>query len=157
MKALIVVESCFGNTEQVARAIEAGLRLRGADVSLVQAAEAGNVTEVDLLLIGSPTHSMGLPKQATRAQASRQGGNPQNMGVAEWLGTFEPEQGQRVALFATVVGGIFSGSASKTIEKRLRRSPAVVIAREDFRVLGMPGPLADGELERAQRWGESLL
>lgn len=156
MKALIVVESCFGNTEQIAHAVEDGLRTRGVGVHLVQAAEAAATPDADLVLIGSPTHSMGLPKSGTRAQARSKGGDPQDIGIAEWLDSFRPGQGQRVAAFSTVIGGFFSGSASKTIEKRLRRSAAVLVAREDFRVLDTPGPLADGELERARTWGESL-
>jgi flavorubredoxin len=156
MNALIVIESCFGNTEQIAHAIESGLRDRGVNARVEQAATATDTTGIDLLLIGSPTHSMGLPKPGTRAQARSKGGYPQDTGIAEWLATFSPRQGQRIAVFSTVTGGAFSGSAAKAIEKRLRRSSARMIAHEDFRVLGTSGPLADGELERAERWGASL-
>lgn len=157
MKALIVIETCFGNTEQIAHAIAEGLRSRGADVDLVQAAEAPSPQGFDLLLIGSPTHSMGLPKAATRQQARTKGGHPGSTGIAEWLTTVPRLDGQRIAAFATVTGGMFSGSAAKAIEKHLRKVAVTVTAREDFTVRGTEGPLADGELERASAWGASLI
>ncbi|QAY70749.1 flavodoxin family protein [Xylanimonas protaetiae] len=156
MRALIVVETCFGNTEQVAHAIAAGLRSRGADVEVAAAVDADDVLGRDLLVVGSPTHSMGLPGAATRRQARAQGGHPHDTGVSEWLDTLPRLDGQRVVAFATVTGGFFSGSAAKAIERRLRKLSAAVAAREDFRVTGVEGPLVDGELERATRWGASL-
>lgn len=110
----------------------------------------------DLLLVGSPTHSMGLPKAATRQQARTKGGHPNSTGIAEWLDTLPTLAGQRVAGFSTVTGGIFSGSASKVIEKHLRRLGATIDGRKDFTVRGTTGPLADGELERARDWGVRL-
>lgn len=156
MKALIVSETCFGNTEQIAHAIADGLRSRGAEVEAVQAFEATHPQKFDLLLVGSPTHIMGLPKAATRRQARTKGGHPGNTGVSEWLGALPDLTGQRAAAFATVIGGIFSGSASKAIEKQLRRLGATVVARQDFTVRGTEGPLAGGELDHAKAWGASL-
>ncbi|GAB3058039.1 flavodoxin family protein [Sediminivirga luteola] len=156
MKALIVIETCFGNTEQIAHAIADGLRTGGADIEVIQAADAPTPQGFDLLLVGSPTHSMGLPKAATRHQARAKGGHPNDTGIAEWLDALTSLAGQRVAAFSTITGGIFSGSASKAIEKRLRKLNATVVGREDFTVRGTEGPLADGEIERANNWGTSL-
>lgn len=157
MKALIVIETCFGNTEQIAHAIADGLRSRGAETEVVQTSENSLPQPFDLLLVGSPTHIMGLPKVATRQQARVKGGNPGSSGVAEWLASLPNLNGQRVAAFATVTGGFFSGSASKAIEKHLRKLGATIVAREDFTVRGMEGPLMNGELDRAKAWGASLI
>ena len=49
------------------------------------------------------------------------------------------------------------GSAARAIARRLRRLGAVLVADpESFRVVGSPGPLAAGELDRARQWGEQL-
>ena len=157
MKVLIVIETCFGNTEQIAHAIADGLRSRGAETEIIQASEKTLPQEFDLLLVGSPTHIMGLPKAATRQQAQVKGGHPGNSGVAEWLAALPNLTGQRVAAFATVTGTFFSGSASKTIEKHLRKLGATIVAREDFTVRGTEGPLVNGELDRAKAWGASLI
>lgn len=158
MHALIVSESCFGNTAQIAEAIAEGLRSREVSVTVADATAATDLDGVDLLIVGSPTHNMGLPRPATRQQAKDKGGHPQASGIAEWLDALPRRQNRRAAAFATVTGGGFlSGSAAKGIEKRLRRLAVEVASREDFRVLGVEGPLADGELDRARQWGASLV
>ncbi|MGA5301845.1 flavodoxin family protein [Nucisporomicrobium flavum] len=156
MNVLIVTESCFGNTARVARAVAAGLRSKGAEVTIAEAAAAPALDGVDLLLVGAPTHNMGLPGPASRGQAATKGGNPPATGVAEWLDRLSGFGG-RAATFDTVTGtGFFSGSAAKGIQKRLRRSRVDVVARESFVVKATEGPLADGELDRAELWGAAL-
>lgn len=100
---------------------------------------------------------MGLPSPASRRQAEAKGGRSPVTGVVEWLETLPPQQGRRAAAFDTVTGtGFFSGSAAKASAKRLRRRAADVVARESFLVSSTTGPLADGELTRAEQWGASL-
>jgi hypothetical protein len=49
------------------------------------------------------------------------------------------------------------GSAAHGIAKRLSKLGATLVADpESFRVVGTPGPLAAGELDRARQWGEQL-
>lgn len=155
MRALVVYESCFGNAEQIAKAVADGLRSREAEVEVTRSTEVTDLAGIDLLVVGSPTHAFGLPKSATRKLAEQQGGRPQETGITEWLDTLPPQSQRKVAAFATFAGGYFK-TASNRIEKRLRRLSANVAAREDFRVVAAQGPLADGELERAQQWGASL-
>ncbi|MGY4856418.1 flavodoxin family protein [Cryobacterium sp. AP23] len=157
MNVLIVTESCFGNTAQVADAIATGLRSRGALVTMVDAASAPDPDGVDLLLVGAPTHSMGLPGPVSRRQAAVKGGRAAVTGVAEWLDAVPAQPGVRGAAFDTVSSrGFFSGSAAKAIEKRLRRRAVVPAGRESFLVSGVTGPLGDDELARAEQWGVAL-
>ncbi len=157
MKVLIVIESCFGNTSRVADAVGVGLRSAGAEVTVAEAAAAPTLERVDLLLIGAPTHNMGLPGPASRRQAAAKGGNPAATGVAEWLDRLPIGFVGRAATFDTVTGnGFFSGSAAKGIKKRLRRHRVDVVAQESFVVTATEGPLADGELDCAELWGAAL-
>ncbi|AXE39898.1 flavodoxin domain-containing protein [Acidipropionibacterium virtanenii] len=158
MNVLMIVESCFGNTAEVAGAIAAALRAGGAQVRLVQADAAPAPAGEDLVMIGAPTHNMGLPNPASRSQAEAKGARAPLPGVGEWIDA-RPRSldAARVVVFSTVTGGFMSGSASKQMAKRLRRHGVQEAEREDFRVLGTTGPLADGELERAGRWAETML
>src|SRR3989304_6026561 len=66
MKALIVYDSLYGNTEKIARAIAAALAPSG-EVKALRAGEA-NMSElesIDLLIVGSPTQG-GRPTAAIR-------------------------------------------------------------------------------------------
>ena len=154
MKALVIVESCFGNTEKVAGQIADGLRSAGADADVAYASDPPQIAGSDLLVIGAPTHNRGLPKSASRMQAEERGGHPQSRGVAEWTETLPRLNGQRVAAFGTKVDRSFAGSAAKAIGKRLTKLRADVVGCEDFTV--QQGHLADGEAERAEQWGASL-
>jgi flavorubredoxin len=161
MDVRIVTESCFGNTRRVAEHVAEGLRSRGATVTLADAAEAADVPQpgqVDLLLVGAPTHNMGLPKAWSRQQATATGGRAAVTGVVEWLDALPRRLGGRAAAFTTVTGtGFFAGSAAKGIEKELRRRGVEVVGREAFLVTGRSGPAAEGELDRAQQWGAGLV
>lgn len=155
MRAHVVVESFFGNTEQTARAIADGLESGGADVSLGHT-DTPVPDDADLLVIGSPTHNMGLPSPGTRRRAVADGGHNAGDGLAGWLGRLDGPPA-RIAVFSTVVDSRLHGSATRPIVRRLRRTGSQVVATEDFHVVGTKGPLVDGELSRARRWGRSLV
>ncbi|MEV4481470.1 flavodoxin family protein [Micromonospora coxensis] len=155
MHAVVVVESCFGNTSKVAEAIVEGLRSTGAEVETFAAGSAPHRLSADLVLVGAPTHSMGLPTSATRSQAVQKGGTAVASGVREWIDHVETLDG-RVVAFATTTGGFLAGSASKAIVKALKRRRIPAERGTDFTVKGTPGPVADGELDRAREWARTL-
>ena len=160
MNAMIVVESSFGNTLAVARAVADGLgRYMTVDIREVQAAPPNIGEAVDLLVVGGPTQSFGMSKSGTRSTAARQAGHPTTVrtGVREWLES-APTGVLWAAAFDTKIDKRWvPGSAARAIAKRLRRLGAVlVLDPESFRVTATPGPLAAGELDRARGWGEHL-
>jgi menaquinone-dependent protoporphyrinogen IX oxidase len=57
MKAIVVYEAMFGNTEKIARALAWGLE-RSAEVEVVEVTERPSMSEVDvdLVVVGGPTH-----------------------------------------------------------------------------------------------------
>ena len=65
MSALIVTESLFGNTLAIAEAIGGGIaEVRGRErVSVMHASLAPSElpAEVDLLVVGAPTHTLSMP------------------------------------------------------------------------------------------------
>ena len=157
MKALVVYESLFGNTEQVARAVGQGLR-RSMEVEVVEVGSAPPLAPegVDLLVVGAPTHAHGLSRPGTRKTEDR--GEP-GIGVREWLETVPAAPGASVAAFDTRFHKPrwITGSAARSIAARFAKQGCRTIAEpESFFVAGTQGPLRERELLRAARWGVAL-
>lgn len=160
MKALVVVESVFGNTLQIADAVARGLA-RAGDVRVVDVVDAPQeIQRIDLLVVGGPTHAFGMTRPETRRAAAEQSDDmvvPGTVGLREWLATLRvaPIAG---AAFDTRTDRVrLPGSAARGAARALRRLGLHMIARPTtFRVLGTRGPLRDGELERAEAWGAAL-
>lgn len=164
MRALIVYESMFGNTAEIAEAIAQGLR-RHCDVDVARVDDPiPALARVDLLVVGGPTHAFGLSRPRTRRDAAERpggaAGTGADTGVREWLDTaagFRPRT--HAAAFGTKVGkpSWLPGSAARGIGRKLRRRGfALAAGPVDFYVEGTPGPLGPAELDRAREWGIRL-
>jgi flavodoxin len=156
MKALVVYDSVFGNTEKVAQAMGDAL---GSQAE-VQAMRVGDVrpehlSGLDALIVGSPTRAFS-PTPAIKG----------------WLRGLPARslEGVRVAAFDTRVSleevdsalltfmvKLF-GYAAEPIGKRLvRKGGKPAMPPEGFIVEGTEGPLREGELERAADWARQIL
>lgn len=148
MQALVVYHSEFGNTQKVAEAIAEVLQ--GEDAARALSTDqlvAADLQDVDLLVMGTPTHKMNLP-QAVRP-------------VFEQL---PPRilRGVRTAAFDTsykMSALLARFTAAKRIDRKLRKLGGKrLVPPETFYVHEHhEGPLYGGEIERAQRWAESIL
>lgn len=145
MRALLVYDSKFGNTRQLALRIGEVMRVHGQVVDVESTEEyAGFPEEVDLLVLGAPTQAHGV--EAT---------------MRDFLVQLPVDRLEHlpVAVFDTRVHWpkLLSGSAAETIAKRLTRNGALLVDEpESFFVDGREGPLSDGELQRAADWGAFL-
>ena len=165
MRALVVYESMFGNTQQVAEAVAAELRAAGADVDLTEVGRApSDLTGVDLLIVGGPTHAFGMSRASTRADAVKQNDGAAvvspGIGIREWLDLLPaPEGTVRCAAFDTRVRPPrVPGSAARAADRRLRHLGLLVVAPAmSFWAGGTKGPLRDGELERVREWASGLV
>lgn len=164
MRSLVVYESMFGNTRAVAEAVAEGLRRHG-DVELVEVGDAPDAVEdVELLVIGAPTHAFGMSRPTTRddaAQRARAVGTSlvsRREGVREWVARVRLPAPIGLAVFDTKVARPrLPGSAAKGIVKLLRGAPVDLLAvPRHFLVVDTLGPLVDGETERAREWGTAL-
>jgi hypothetical protein len=159
MRAIVVYESLFGNTRAVAEAIGEGLQSQ-LSVEVVPVAAVPKVGEdVDLVVVGGPTHAFGLSRESTRRDAAQRGGHYPDgaVGLREWLAALDG-RGRRAAAFDTRVDHPrLPGTAGSRARKLLRAGGFDVVAPpEHFLVRGTSGPLVDGELRRASDWGRSL-
>jgi hypothetical protein len=162
MRVLVVYESMFGNTEQVARAVADGLAGALGIPASVHTAAVGAVADltwVDVLVVGGPTHAFGMSRPESRRSAAGQGarGATVDLGLREWLARFDRLE-VAAAAFDTRVGvRRLPGSAARGAHRLLRGLGCRMIApAESFLVTGGRGPLKAGELERARRWGAQL-
>jgi hypothetical protein len=153
MNAIVIYESVFGNTRAIAEAIAEGL---GAPAMTTDEAPA-EAFRADLLVVGGPTHMHGM---ATTRSLRASAGTATSRGPAlrEWLAGLPLTSGTQAAAFDTRFGkGVWlTGAASRGIGKRLQRRGYAVVSTASFVVAESEGPLVDGELERARRWGADL-
>jgi hypothetical protein len=160
MKSLVVYESFYGNTEAVARAIADGLARHGeARAVTVDSVDAATLENVDLLVVGAPTHAWGLPRAKTRPQSSTNSSDSIPPLVREWLSGLPSGGGRLVAAFDTHSNGprFLTGSAARGISRRLRRRGWKKVAPpRSFAVMGPAGPLDSGEDIAAAAWGDEL-
>ena len=161
MKALVVYETLFGNTEEVARAIGRGL----AETLAVDVVDVGHApTDPDpgvaLVVAGGPTHAFSMTRESTRADARKQGAPVEpGIGLREWLSALPRRRHETLlATFDTkVVRPALPGSAGNAAGRLGRRHGYQMIDRpETFVVAGTTGPLLPGELDRATAWGRTL-
>jgi flavodoxin len=163
MRALVVYESMFGNTQAVASAIAQGMStVMSVDLHEVGTATTSVGPDVDLVVVGGPTHAFSMSRPNTRKSAAELTDGPvvsTGRGLREWLDEAGPTlRGVPAATFDTKITKIhLPGSAAKTASRRLHRYGArILAAAHSFTVMGTPGPLADGELARARQWGTEL-
>jgi hypothetical protein len=162
VRAVVVVESMFGNTRRVAEAIAEGLRPAvEAEVLDIGAAPEAIDPDVGLVVVGGPTHAFGMSRPSTRAQAVQEAGTSAgspDVGMREWLEHLGPlGAGVVTATFDTRMKSRWAGSAAPSASKLLRRRGVPTLApSHSFLVTDKGGPLAPGELDRAREWGAEL-
>ena len=160
-RALIIVESCFGNTRTVAEAVATGLIEGGVEAQVVDVDGAPGAlpADLDLLILGAPTHNRGMPTSATRAKACEQTEPGEaSHGIGGWLEATAIPASTTAAAFDTVISkGWLSGSAAKAIAKALQRQQGRRTASvRSFVVAASKGPLAAGQESDARSWGREL-
>lgn len=160
-RVLVVYESMFGNTREIAKAVAEGL----ADAGTVDLVEVGSAPiplpeDLDLLVVGAPTHAFGLSRPTTRKSAAEQAVGEivsTGIGLREWLDELKPGTAMVSAFDTRVKVALMPGSAARRALGRLRKLGFPMLLRsESFYVQGTPGPLKDGEIDRARSWGAKL-
>jgi len=142
MKALVVYDSTYGHTEKIAQAIG---EATGGEVLWAGEVDPEDLKGFDLLIVTSPTHG-GRP-------------TPEIHGL---LGVSPTLEGVMVAAFDTRTVSIWNrifrfGYAAPRIAQSLEANGGNLLAPpQGFVVLGIHGPLKDGELGRAADWAQAI-
>jgi flavodoxin I len=145
MKALVVYDSVYGNTGEIAKAI--GEAVPG-DAKVLRASQVSpsHLKTFDLLFVGAPTHG-GRPTEPMQ-DLLKQVQVPDLEGV-------------NVAAFDTRLTArwvrIFGYAAGRIASKLEEMGATLVGSPEGFFVKGTKGPLKEGELERAADWAKEIV
>ncbi len=169
MRALVVYESMFGSTRAIAESVAEGLSER-IDTRVVAAHEVGpeDLADIDLLVVGAPTHAHGMPRASTRTGApsyvDRSGGQlhlekdaDTDSGVRELLDALAPLPIDGAAFDTRVdMAPVLSGRASRGIAKALSgHAVALAVPPESF-LVDKHTELLSGEVDRALAWGSLI-
>ncbi len=165
MTALVIYDSVFGNTEQIARAIGNALgsqedvkilsvsraviarkEPKATDEAIPLNVKSEQLTGLKLLIVGSPT-------QGGRATPA----------IQDFLNRVSEAavSGINVAAFDTRLStrlvGIFGYAAGRIADSLKRKGGILIASPEGFFVKGRKGPLKEGELERAADWAKQII
>ncbi len=148
MFTVVVYDTKYGNTKQVAQAIARGV----GELGTVRLMGVGEATQPlperpDLLFVGGPTQRHG-----------------QSPALRAFMDDLPPDlAGVPAASFDTRYRGstLLTGSAAGAATKRLRKADGPVVAPPESFFIARHGPLGDqaleaGELERAEAWGRTV-
>jgi len=149
MKTLIVYDSLFGNTKEIALAIKKGI---GNEAKILKADEfkKEDLLDVKLLIVGSPTHA-GRPSEKIKVFLERIEIKKGIMGAA--FDTGIPTKGKNIFLKIIIK---FFKYASPHIAKALEKKGVKVMGTKTLFVLDKKGPLEKGEKERAEKWAKEV-
>ncbi len=159
MDAIVVYESLWGNTAEVARAVAEGLG-PGARALRADEVTAADVEGAGLIVAGAPVFGFKLSSEKMREGIRQSPGRGPAPDLScpllrTWLASL-PAGSACAAAFDTQVRGPF-GKGAPEIQSLLETKGYVGIAEpEGFVVKGSQGPLKKGEAERARAWGEQL-
>jgi flavodoxin len=158
MKALIVYDSVFGNTEQIAQAIGNALGSQ-EDVEILRASNVKpeQLTGLKLLIVGSPTRGFRPTPAISDLLKSIPKNGLKGVKVAAFDTRFTMDEIKSSVFILPILVNIF-GYAAKPISDRLeKKGGELIIPPEGFFVDGTEGPLKEGELERATDWARRII
>ena len=153
MKAMVVYDSKFGNTEMIAQAVGQALGGPGeAEVVRVGNVQPQRLAGLDLLVVGSPTWQFRPTPAIKELLKSVPTNGLKGIKVAAFDTRLTPEEIQATSAFLGKMVSIF-GFAAQRISKGLEKKGGEPVAPpEGFYVERSEGPLREGELERAAGW-----
>jgi flavodoxin len=154
LKALIVFDSYFGNTEKIARAVGSALTLADENIVRVGELKPGQLSGLELLIVGSPTRAF-QPSDGIKAFLKDLKGNSL-AGVKVAAFDTRAVIGDKTPGLLKILVKLFGYAAEPISRKLVRKGGIQVLKPAGFFVLETEGPLKDGELERAAEWIKNL-
>ncbi|UCE09293.1 MAG: FprA family A-type flavoprotein [Candidatus Thorarchaeota archaeon] len=147
MKSVVVVyESQFGNTEQLAKEIAAGIEKTGEIRTFLSKPKEIEPTEIhaaDAILFGCPVHAGGPTR-----------------GMKKFIGKLGKEglSGKLTACFETYMGDHKSRAVGKMEGMIAEKLSGLTLVKPGLSalVVGFRGPLADDALQKAREFGSDF-
>jgi flavodoxin len=141
-QGIVIFDSKFGNTERIATSLAGGLQRAGLETTCINTSNVSvdSLKNYDFIAIGAPTQMFSASKP-----------------MKDFLLKLQHVQdlkGKSGFAFDTKYASALSGSAAKSIEKRLEElGMEIVRPRQSAIVQKSEGPLEGGEVEAFDRIG----
>ncbi len=151
MKVLIIYDSFFGNTAQIAQTIGRSLDSKN-QVTVVKISDLKpeQMTGVDLLIVGSPTRAFRPTKPIVKFLKTLPKNALKGVKVAAFDTRINTDEVK--SRFLHFMVRIFGYAAEPIAEQLIKKGGEQVLLPEGFFVNESEGPLKDGETERAAKW-----
>jgi flavodoxin I len=157
MKAMVVYDSAYGNTEQIAQAIGKALgALEDVETRRVGDVQPEHLREVDLLIVGSPTQRFRPTPATTNLLKRIPNDGLEGVKVAGFDTRFSESEINKIRILAFFVR-IFGYAAQPITDRLEKKGGELVVPAEGFYVADTEGPLLEGELERAAEWAKEIV
>ena len=155
MKALIVYDSFFGNTEKIALSIGKAF----GNAKIVTVCKAADVKPamldgLDYLIVGSPTRAFS-PSPATKSFLKS---IPSKKLSGVKVAAFDTRiaMTDKVPGFLRFMAKLFGYADKPILDSLKKKGGQETVPSEGFFVLDSEGPLGKGELERAAAWAKQI-
>ncbi len=154
MKARVIYDSLYGNTEQIARAV-AGALGPPEDVEVMRVSNASpeQLPGSELVIIGSPTQGFNSTKPIQSFLQGIPKGALKDVKVAVFDTRMSGKEAGTIARMVTKWGGYAAPRMADAIQKK---GGNLIVPPEGFTVTGREGPLGEGEPERAVNWAKKI-
>ena len=152
MKALVVYDSVFGNTEKVAQAIAEAL---GAQALRVGDVKPEHLAALDALIVGSPTRAFSATPAVKKWLRGLVRHSLNGVQVAAFDTRADVQEVNSRVLTAFVK--LFGYAAEPMAARLVKKGGTQAMPPAGFVVNGTEGPLREGELERAAAWARQAL
>lgn len=153
MKALIVYDSFFGNTEKIAQAVGEAL---GKDVQMLRVSDVTQeqLKGVELIIVGSPTRAFRPTEGITKFLKDIPAGGLKGVRAAAFdtrISTADVN-----SKFLNVMVRVFGYAAEPIADRLEKKGATLALPPAGFFVKESEGPLKDGEAERAAEWATEM-
>ncbi len=156
MKILIVYDSYFGNTEQIALAISKGLAgLDDIQIKRVNDVTLKDLSGLDYLFAGSPTRKFTATKAIKDFIKEIPADGLKGIKTAAFDTRIDVQKINN--RFLNMCVRLFGYAAEPLDEKLRKKGGRPILPPEGFYVLESEGPLREGEYERAVKWARSAI
>ncbi|MDI7246988.1 MAG: nitric oxide synthase [Bacillota bacterium] len=159
MKALVVYDSVFGNTEKIALAVGNSLGPKENIATLrVGDVKPDHLNALELLIVGSPTRAF----RPTKAVDDFLNGIPSNGLKGVKVAAFDTRistadvRSSFLRAVLSVMVRLFGYAAKPIADKLGKKGGSLIAPPEGFFVKDSEGPLKEGELERAAKWARQV-
>ncbi len=156
-EVLIIYDSVFGNTKKISEAMCKALEpIMEVDLRIVGEVFPEHLDGVKFLFVGSPTRQFKETSAINQFMKQIPKNGLDGVNLAAFDTRMTPEDVNKNKFLGLMVR--LFGYAAEKISKQLKLlGGEELISPEGFYVVGLEGPLADGELERAAKWASEAV